>query len=312
LLRVNGTATALEYFSPTFLTSNQSITLSGDVTGSGATSITTVIGANTVTNAKLAQMAANTIKGNNTGSLANAIDLTATQTTAMLDVFTSSVKGLAPLSGGGTSNFLRADGTWSVPAGGGDMVLTSTQTNSGIKTFLDTTMKLRNVANTYDGYFVNTNTANRIYTLPDLAGTIALTSSNITGTASSLSAILVSTLGGSGINNVGTLTWGSGGTLGTNAYTSTAYLPTSSFTDTDVTGKLITGYVSGAGVVVATDSILQAIQKLNGNTLALTTSQWTTTGSDIYYNTGRAFIGATSEATSTAKLYIAGTVTCGE
>jgi hypothetical protein len=32
-----------------------------------------------------------------------------------------------------------------------------------------------------------------------------------------------------------------------------------------VTGKLITGYVSGAGTVAATDSILQAIQKLNGN-----------------------------------------------
>lgn len=72
----------------------------------------------TVTNAKLAQMAAGTIKGNNTGATANPLDLTATQTTAMLDVFTTSLKGLAPASGGGTSNFLRADGTWAAPAGG--------------------------------------------------------------------------------------------------------------------------------------------------------------------------------------------------
>jgi len=36
-------------------------------------------------------------------------------------------------------------------------------------------------------------------------------------------------------------------------------------TDAAVSGKLITGYVSGAGTVAATDSILQAIQKLNGN-----------------------------------------------
>lgn len=33
-----------------------------------------------------------------------------------------------------------------------------------------------------------------------------------------------------------------------------------------VIGKVLTGYVSGAGTVTATDNILQAIQKLNGNT----------------------------------------------
>jgi hypothetical protein len=32
-----------------------------------------------------------------------------------------------------------------------------------------------------------------------------------------------------------------------------------------VIGKVITGYVSGAGTVAATDTILQAIQKLDGN-----------------------------------------------
>lgn len=39
--------------------------------------------------------------------------------TALLDVVTSAVKGLAPASGGGTTNFLRADGTWAAPPGGG-------------------------------------------------------------------------------------------------------------------------------------------------------------------------------------------------
>lgn len=34
-------------------------------------------------------------------------------------VFTSIANGLAPLSGGGTTNFLRADGTWAAPPGGG-------------------------------------------------------------------------------------------------------------------------------------------------------------------------------------------------
>lgn len=50
-----------------------------------------------------------------------------------------------------------------------------------------------------------------------------------------------------------------------------AKLDTSAFTDTAVTSKLLTGYVSGAGVVAATDTILQAIQKLNGNIGALVT-----------------------------------------
>lgn len=65
---------------------------------------------------------------------------------------------------------------WAAEAGIGDMILASAQTNTGIKTFLDTTMKLRNVANTFDGYFVNTNTADRIYTLQDADGTLAFLS----------------------------------------------------------------------------------------------------------------------------------------
>jgi hypothetical protein len=35
-----------------------------------------------------------------------------------LPLFTSSDAGLVSGSGGGTSNFLRADGTWAAPAGG--------------------------------------------------------------------------------------------------------------------------------------------------------------------------------------------------
>jgi hypothetical protein len=44
---------------------------------------------------------------------------TPTQVTALLNLFTSALKGLVPASGGGTTNFLRADGSWAAPAGGG-------------------------------------------------------------------------------------------------------------------------------------------------------------------------------------------------
>jgi fibronectin-binding autotransporter adhesin len=42
-------------------------------------------------------------------------------------------------------------------------------------------------------------------------------------------------------------------------------------TNSAVIGKVLTGYTSGAGTVAATDNILQAIQKLNGNIVAIGT-----------------------------------------
>ncbi len=46
-------------------------------------------------------------------------ELTGTQATTLLDSFSGSVKGLVPVSAGGTVNFLRADGTFAVPPGAG-------------------------------------------------------------------------------------------------------------------------------------------------------------------------------------------------
>lgn len=118
------------------------VVMGGDL--SGAANASQLV-ANTVANADLAQMAANTLKGNNTGATANAADLTATQVTAMLDGFTSALKGLVPASGGGTTNFLRADGTWAAPGGGGgsgDVVGPASATDNAITRFDTTTGKL--------------------------------------------------------------------------------------------------------------------------------------------------------------------------
>lgn len=95
----------------------QAPSFTGNVTSTpGSLSLT--IANNAVTNARLSTMAANTIKGNNTGGLLNPLDLSSTQVTAMLNTFTSGLKGLTPPSGGGSTNFLRADGAWSNPASG--------------------------------------------------------------------------------------------------------------------------------------------------------------------------------------------------
>lgn len=116
----------------TYLTGNQSITLSGDVSGTGPTAISTTIGNNVVTFAKMQQIATASFLGRTTAATGNVENLTSTQATELLNTFTSSLKGLAPASGGGTTNFLRADGTWAAPPGGGGTTTNAvTFNNSG-------------------------------------------------------------------------------------------------------------------------------------------------------------------------------------
>jgi hypothetical protein len=89
-----------------------------NVVGSGL--ITTSATGKTLTIASN-QIATGSILGRVTAGTGNIETLTGTQATTLLDVFTSTLKGLAPASGGGTTNFLRADGTWA--AAGGSMAI---------------------------------------------------------------------------------------------------------------------------------------------------------------------------------------------
>lgn len=90
--------------------------LTGPVTSVGnATTITD----DAVTNAKLANVATATIKGRTTAGAGDPEDLTGTQATALLDVFTTVDKGLSPPSPGGTTQFMRADGSWATPPSAG-------------------------------------------------------------------------------------------------------------------------------------------------------------------------------------------------
>lgn len=68
------------------------------------------IQANAVTLALMAALGANTVIGSVAGGTPAA--LSQAQLTAMLNVATSSLQGAVPASGGGTTNFLRADMTW--------------------------------------------------------------------------------------------------------------------------------------------------------------------------------------------------------
>ena len=119
---------------------------------------------------------------------------------------------------------------------------------------------------------------------PALGTPSALVGTNITGTASGLTAGTVTTNANltGGVTSVGNATTvvtnanltggvtsvGNAATVVTNANLTgdvTSVGNATTLTNAPVIAKVLTGYTSGAGTVAATDSILQAIQKLNGN-----------------------------------------------
>lgn len=109
-----GTGASVRATSPTLVTPALGTPSSIDLTNATA---------NTVANTALAQMPDNTIKGNNTGSTANAADLTAAQTAAILpavvgDSGSGGTKGLVPAPASGDAaagKYLDAAGTWTNP-----------------------------------------------------------------------------------------------------------------------------------------------------------------------------------------------------
>ena len=130
-----------------YLTGNQTITASGDTTGSGTTSLPlTVVG---IRGASIPALSAGFLKytgsawtfdsasyitGNQNITLSG--DATGSGTTAItvaINTFSGSTKGLVPTSLGGTTNFLRADGSWAAPPGGGGATWTEVEIDFGSK-----------------------------------------------------------------------------------------------------------------------------------------------------------------------------------
>lgn len=93
-----GSVTSVGLTSPnsTLTVGNSPITTSGNITADVTT--------NAVGNTLLAQMPANTIKGNNTGSTANAADLTVAQVKTLLGISGEASGYLSTASGAGATN----------------------------------------------------------------------------------------------------------------------------------------------------------------------------------------------------------------
>ena len=89
----------------------------GDITVSSSGSTWTVDN-DAISFDKIQNISTNRFLGRSSSGVGSVQDLTATQATALLSLFNTGNKGLVPASGGGTTNFLRADGTFAAPSGG--------------------------------------------------------------------------------------------------------------------------------------------------------------------------------------------------
>ena len=225
--------------------------LVGDVTGTqGATAIaaTTVTsklitgfvsGAGTVSATDSILIALNKLAGNDANKQTLSTNLT-------------SLAGLSYVSGSfvkltGTNTFTLDTNTYLASGGALGTPASGTLTNCTFPTLnQSTTGTASNITATSNSTLTTISTLTGIGTLVTgsvpytlLSGTVPTWNQNTTGSASSFTGSLV------------------GDVTGTQGATAIAA--------TTVTGKLLTNYVSGAGTVASTDTILQAINKLNGN-----------------------------------------------
>ncbi len=147
------------------LSSNQTITLSGDISGSGATSITATIGAGKVTNSMLAgsiadgNLATSYIKADGSRSL------TADWAVGSFNLTGIKSFAISGTAGNGYGEFIAQSSNASAPSG------------TGFKFFANSAgspaWSKKNGSDTFVRQFASTNTADRTYTLQDSSYTVA-------------------------------------------------------------------------------------------------------------------------------------------
>lgn len=237
--------------------------LTGDVVASGPGSSSAIIQANVVSNAKLAQMAANTLKGNNTGSTANALDLSIAQVQTMLGTSGTNTGDVTLTAAGSSPNAnsasLSGQALTLQPANGSfpGIVSTTTQTFAGNKTF---------------------------------SGTVA--ASNLSGTNTGDQTITLSgDISGSGTGAISTTLATVNGSPGTVGAASTSTIVT-------VNGKGLVTSVTTTGIQIAESQVTNLISDLASKANAVTGDISPTTFSGLANNTSNQTITGLTFATT--------------
>jgi hypothetical protein len=165
-----------------FITGNQTITLSGDVTGSGTTAITTTIADNAVTDAKFRQSAGLSVVGRSSNTTGNVADITAASDHQVLRRSgtsigwgqvslnqTNAVTGQLGVANGGTG----AASLTGVLIGNGTSAISAIAAGAGNQ------ILRRNVANTaYEWINTPVNTDNQTLTYTAATGDMSISGGN--------------------------------------------------------------------------------------------------------------------------------------
>jgi hypothetical protein len=131
------------YFTSATSGTISSVATTSPITGGTITTTGTIACATCVTSAASLTSSAFMMGAGSQGSQT----VSAATATAALNAFTSSLQGVAPSSGGGTANFLRADGTWAAPGGtAGITSLTGDATASGPGAAATTVAKVNGIS----------------------------------------------------------------------------------------------------------------------------------------------------------------------
>lgn len=203
-------------------------------------------------------------------------ELTGAQITPLLSLASTTDKGLAPASGGGTTNFLRADLTWAAPPGGGATTLTGDVTGSGTGSFATTLATVNSNTGTFGGAStvpqISVNGKGLITGVAAVAIGNAGTATALQ-TARTISITGKATSAGGAFDGTGNLALNVTALTVDGAITPTSVASTGAVTSSGTGGV---GYATGAG-----GAVTQATNKSTAVTLNKTTGEITMNGAAL-------------------------------